>query len=115
MLILIKFNIKISFYKFNKRENMCTYLNKYGYLIGFFLGYLDVLESDQDILNYFKNNVNEIPICIDEISKLLSDNLLDWKKFIDEANMYFSSEVDFIYFFNWLKSELTQINSEHPI
>lgn len=35
---------------------MCTYLNKYGYLIGFFLGYLDILESDQDILNYFKNN-----------------------------------------------------------
>ena len=35
---------------------MDTYLDKYGYLIGFFLGYLDILESNQDILNYFQKN-----------------------------------------------------------
>ncbi|WP_240627368.1 hypothetical protein [Acinetobacter sp. SWAC5] len=79
------------------------------------MGYLDILETDQDILNYFKNNLDEIPICINEISNVLKDSSLDWKSFIDEANMYFSSEADFIYFFHWLKIELTQIHSEHSI
>jgi len=91
---------------------MATYLDKYRYLIGFFLGYLDILESNQDILNYFQKNPDEIPICIDEISKLINDNLLDWKIFIDEANIYFQSETDFINFFNWLKAELIKIPLE---
>jgi len=91
---------------------MSTYFNKYGYLIGFFLGYLDILESNQDILNYFQKNPDEIPICVDEISKLINDDLLDWKIFTDEANIYFQSETDFINFFNWLKTELSKIPLE---
>lgn len=89
---------------------MSSYLDKYGYLIGFFLGYLDILESNQDILNYFQKNPDEIPICIDEISKLINDHSLDWKIFIDEANIYFQSKTDFINFFNWLKAELIKIS-----
>ncbi|CAI3117500.1 hypothetical protein MWMV8_MWMV8_03081 [Acinetobacter calcoaceticus] len=88
---------------------MSTYFDKYGYLIGFFLGYLDILESNQDILKYFQKNPDEIPICINEISNLINDDLLDWKIFIDEANIYFQSETDFINFFNWLKTELIKI------
>lgn len=91
---------------------MSSYLDKYGYLIGFFLGYLDILESNQDILNYFQKNPDEIPICIDEISKLINDHSLDWKIFIDEANIYFQSKTDFINFFNWLKAELIKISLE---
>jgi len=87
-------------------------LDKYGYLIGFFLGYIDILETNQDILNYFQNNPDEIPICIDEISKLINDNLLDWTIFTDEANIYFQSKTDFISFFNWLKIELNKIPLE---
>jgi uncharacterized protein YqgQ len=87
-------------------------IDKYGYLIGFFLGYIDILETNQDILNYFQNNPDEIPICIDEISKLINDNLLDWKIFTDEANIYFQSKTDFINFFNWLKIELNKIPLE---
>lgn len=89
---------------------MSTYFDKYGYLIGFFLGYLDILESNQDILNYFQKNPDEIHICIDEIAKLLNDNLLDWEIFSEEANIYFQSETDFINFFNWLKDELIKIS-----
>jgi len=91
---------------------MSSYFNKYAYLIGFFLGYLDIFESNQDILNYFQKNPDEIPTCIDEISKLINDDLLDWKIFIDEANIYFQSETDFINFFNWLKAELIKISLE---
>jgi len=91
---------------------MSTYFDKYGYLIGFFLGYLDILESNQDILNYFQKNTDEIPICIDEISNLINDDLLDWKIFTDEANIYFQSKTDFINFFNWLKTELNKITLE---
>lgn len=89
---------------------MDIYLDKYGYLIGFFLGYLDILESNQDILNYFQKNPDEINICIDEIAKLLNDNLLDWEIFSEEANIYFQSETDFINFFNWLKTKLIKIS-----
>ncbi|MDC4880808.1 hypothetical protein OHW08_00255 [Acinetobacter baumannii] len=89
---------------------MDTYLDKYGYLIGFFLGYLDILESNQDILNYFQKNSDEIHICIDEIAKLLNDNLLDWEIFSEEANIYFQSKTDFINFFNWFKAELIKIS-----
>ncbi|MCU7696471.1 hypothetical protein OD757_04445 [Acinetobacter sp. AYS6] len=91
---------------------MSSYFNKYAYLIGFFLGYLDIFESNQDILNYFQKKPDEIPTCIDEISKLINDDLLDWKIFIDEANIYFQSETDFINFFNWLKAELIKISLE---
>lgn len=91
---------------------MSSYFDRYAYLIEFFLGYLDIFESNQDILNYFQKNPDEIHICIDEIAKLINDNLLDWKIFTEEANIYFQSETDFINFFNWLKTELNKITLE---
>ncbi|MDO0888501.1 hypothetical protein NCW36_13605 [Acinetobacter pittii] len=77
---------------------MSSYFDRYTYLIGFFLGYLDIFESNQDIFKLFSKNPDEIPICIDEISKLINDDLLDWKIFTDEANIYFQSKTDFINF-----------------
>ncbi|EXE94095.1 MULTISPECIES: hypothetical protein [Acinetobacter] len=70
------------------------------------------MKATKIFLNYFQKNPDEIPICIDEISKLINDDLLDWKIFTDEANIYFQSKTDFINFFNWLKTELNKITLE---
>lgn len=89
---------------------MNNYQKNYAYLYGFFIGDFQYLESDSDILEYFKKNNSEIILCVNEVSNLLNDENLDWKEFIDETNIYFSSKNDLFEFLIWLRNELAKFD-----
>lgn len=77
--------------------------------MGFFLSDFQYLDSDDEILEYFKNHRSEIPLCINDITNLLNDNTLEWNTFSNEANIFFESHIEFTDFIIWLRSELTSI------
>lgn len=89
------------------------FYNRYGQLVGFFLGEFQYFnfKNNEDLFHYFKENKYAVDPSLFEINEILNDAEFDWQGFCDESNIYFESKKDFLNYLLLMRSILLDLKS----